>query len=284
MPSEVMPFRRYILSFYDEKVYSAAFRRAILVYGESLFYTKNGTGNQAFNDGLALKKTGNLAITQKDRERAKKIAEGLYQQYITEQENPPDELTGSNYNPHKTLIQRYQRRFGALKSAVNQGISNANEEDLSEDPVYRNSGAEVRKQMMKRKLARETYQNLLIGILEAQDRISLSNDSDTKKIVEYARHALSNEPKNARGRNWENFTDYVIRLLSGETLSRTEVMGKGIYPAIALKKAKRLIREYAFNANRFPPPITEEEAADTYRIRGGQDPIAYEEGWQPRRN
>ncbi|MBI4014839.1 MAG: hypothetical protein HY365_02695 [Candidatus Aenigmarchaeota archaeon] len=280
MPSAAMPFKLWIRDVSKGRGYSDIVVNAITIYGESVFYTKNGTGTPTFNDGLALKKITHLAITPEDGERARKIAEKLYRQYIARMENP-NEPASSAYAPHKAL--RYKRSFAALKRDIDKGISNTNEEDLAEDPVYRNSNDMIRGLMRRRQLTLEEYQTRLIKILEYQDIISLPYDAkEAEGIVNYANRALFNDP-NAHGSNWDHFTGYVIRLLSGDTLSRVGVMRNGIDPETVLKKAEILRRTYHFNMSQFPPPMTEAEAA-TYKIRGGQNPIAFEEGWQPRRN
>jgi|SRR3989344_7496767 len=105
---------------------------------------------------------------------------------------------------------------------------------------------------------------------------------DRTKLVQYAREVLpKDEPLQRRVSDWEQFTAYVIDLLEGKALSVDELEASGVGRHVE-KKAWSILHHYRTSKaereyrliNRGPMGVS---------TRRGTNPIAFEEGWDPRR-
>ena len=141
-------------------------------------------------------------------------------------------------------------------------------------PIDTNGGGETsaRKERKTQEPAEPVYVSVSSGYaLSVKER---------PEVVRYAVTALEREPANARGLHWDEFKEYVVDLLEGSKIPVSDISALGIKPGNVRKKAEAMIRSWKAGHNVSYPP----DKTAGVRTRMGTNPIAYEEGWQPRRN
>lgn len=238
--------KNYARAVLTDRGESRNFIRAVAAYLDAEAYTQNNIGSPDYNLLRAQRDIAKLHLPDSEVSRAIDIAKFLYREFVS---TPTEDLVTTQTRTEKArkngIKNRLKQRFQKLMSYTDDEIQRLNSNqnmNLFDDIAYSNADGESKRKIRYRSLPESEYNKLLLNATQTESdlfSIDVSNIDKEADLISRAKHILSRDAVLQRQLNdWPLFEGYVIRLLKGEILSRTEVQANRIPADTVLRKAK----------------------------------------------
>ena len=206
---------------------------------------------------------------------------------------PPEKLeaepeeSSNKYQRRRRMRDKFERLMSYTDDEIR--LLGSNERILfSQYGLYTESNSAIKDAIKHRTLSRKEYHQRRKEIFDMHDRVSLDvRFVDLVKLRNYADHSLSvNKPLQRSVRDWEGFKGYVFDLLSGKELSPKKLRIEGLHSEMIVARARNIFSRFRMEEAERDRALRnpELEELSINLMKGGTNPIAFEEGWQKRRD
>lgn len=255
--------------------HTGPFVRAVQIQAEGLFNMATLPGDWEYHQAQILKDFRRLGLLDAERIAASNLAREIIDRLPITPINPlPPQEAIVNFGAEAERIRRTKEiqrretiRIGQILTArfqrlMSRGdneltINNSNERvKFSDDPVYQKADSGIRKKMRQRLITEHEYHELEEKGRKRQDIekndiliLDIKWTSHPENLVEEAQQAISHDLTIARlsQEQQQKILHFVQMLLSGQTVSKAEIISAGVDPKLVLRKAGNVLMNHRLN-------------------------------------
>lgn len=294
--------RRYAKKFALAGDHTDLFVRAVQRQAEGLFNMATLPGDWKYHQAQVFKTFRQLGLLDAERIAASNLAREIVDSLPITPVNPlPTQESIVNFGAEAERIRRAKgiqrretERIGQILKARFQRLMSPGDNELTinnsnervkfpDDPVYQKADPGIRKKMRQRLLTEHEYYELEEKGRERQDiekNDTLTLDirwiSHPENLVEEAQQAISHDLTIAKlsQEQQQKIFHFVQMLLSGQTVSKAEIISAGVDPKLVLRKAGNVLTNHHLNTT---PTMREIKR----RLRPWEKPSYTERGTDP---